>query len=219
MRLINKIILGFSCFVFSGLAAAKSVTPVALFKDRAMISVDGAKAKIIRAGSTYKGVKLVSSSTSEAVIEIDGQRETLTLEGGTVLSTSLAAKPADSYSSSVTLYENEQGFFESNGEINGRGLRFLVDTGANLVVLSSQQADRVGLEYRSGARTYASTASGNAPMYAITVKQISLGGIKLNNIQAGVIEGSFPQKPLLGMTFLSKLDMNRSGKTMVLKRR
>jgi len=184
-----------------------------------MISVDGSKAKIVKAGATYKGVKLISSTTSEAVVEIDGRRETLTLEGGTVLTGSLAAKPANSYNNSVTLYENSSGFFESDGQINGRGLRFLVDTGANLVVLSSRQANRIGLDYLDGFRTFASTASGNTPMYTVTIKQISIGGIKLNNIQAGVIEGDFPLKPLLGMTFLSRLEMNRSGNTMVLKKR
>lgn len=117
------------------------------------------------------------------------------------------------------MYENEFGFFESNGQVNGRDLRFLVDTGANIVVLSGRQADRVGLEYRNGVRTYASTASGNAPMYTLVVDQISIGGIKLSNIRTGVIEGDFPPKPLLGMTFLDKLDMRRSGNTMVLKRR
>lgn len=219
MRSINRLMMSCVCLAFVGLAAAKSVTAVALFKDRAMISVDGSKAKIVKAGASYKGVTLISSTTSEAVIEVDGKRDLLTLEGGTVLSASLGAKPAGSHASSVTLYENEFGFFESNGQVNGRDLRFLVDTGANIVVLSGRQADRVGLEYRNGVRTYASTASGNAPMYTLVVDQISIGGIKLSNIRTGVIEGDFPPKPLLGMTFLDKLDMRRSGNTMVLKRR
>jgi len=219
---------GVRCLILTGALAAqfslvaaqeKSVTPIALFNGKAMISVDGAKAKIIAVGKSYKGVTVISSTTDEAIVEVEGQRQVLTLNGGTVLSGSLAAAPASSHRESVTLYENDQGFYESNGKINGRNLRFLIDTGANLVVLSSNQADRIGLEYQDGTRTYAVTASGTAPMFAITLDKISIGGIVLNNIRAGIIEGQFPAKPLLGMTFLSKLDMNRSGKTMVLKHR
>jgi len=184
---------GVRCLILTGALAAqfslvaaqeKSVTPIALFNGKAMISVDGAKAKIIAVGKSYKGVTVISSTTDEAIVEVEGQRQVLTLNGGTVLS-----------------------------------VRFLIDTGANLVVLSSNQADRIGLEYQDGTRTYAVTASGTAPMFAITLDKISIGGIVLNNIRAGIIEGQFPAKPLLGMTFLSKLDMNRSGKTMVLKHR
>ena len=195
----------------------KSVAAIALFKDRAMISVDGTKAKIVRAGSTYKGVKLISSNTSEAVIELAGQRRTLKLNSTARVGAALS-KPVTK-ASSIVLYEDERGFFQSTGQINGRSVVFLVDTGANLVVFNSRVADRLGIDYRSGQRGFASTASGRAPMYSLSIDSISVGGIELKDIQAGVIEGGFPEIPLLGMTFLSRLDMSRSGKTMVLKTR
>jgi len=197
---------------------AKTVAAVALFKDRAMLSVDGKKAKIVRAGTSYQGVKVISSSTSEAVIEIDGTRKTLKLNSTTVLGTSLGAR-SNTTVTSVVLYENEVGFFESDGQVNGRSIKFLIDTGANLVVFSSSDAQRLGLDYESGEKGVASTASGVAPMYRINIDSISIGGVELENITAGVIEGSFPQTPLLGMTFLSRLNMNRTGQTMVLEKR
>ena len=196
----------------------KSVVAIALFNDRSMISVDGKKAKIVKAGSSYAGVKVISSNTSEAVIEVSGQQRTLKLNGSTVIGDSLASSNKREVSS-IVLYESEVGFFESNGEVNGRTVRFLVDTGANLVVFSSVDAERLGIDYLVGAKGIASTASGQSPMYSINIESMSVGGISLNNIRAGVIEGSFPERPLLGMTFLSRLDMNRSGKTMVLKKR
>jgi len=197
---------------------AKTVAAVALFKDRAMLSIDGKKAKIVRAGTSYQGVKVISSSTSEAVIEIDGTRKTLKLNSTTVLGTSLGAR-SNTTVTSVVLYENEVGFFESDGQVNGRSIKFLIDTGANLVVFSSSDAQRLGLDYESGEKGVASTASGVAPMYRINIDSISIGGVELENITAGVIEGSFPQTPLLGMTFLSRLNMNRTGQTMVLEKR
>jgi len=197
---------------------AKSVAAIALFKDRAMLSVDGKKAKIIAAGSSYQGVKVISSNTSEAVIEVEGTRKTIALNSTTVLGAKLGSSP-NRKATSVVLYENEVGFFESNGQVNGRSIKFLIDTGANLVVFNSRDAERLGLDYKSGEKSFASTASGIAPMYTINVESISIGGVELRGIRTGVIDGRFPEIPLLGMTFLSRLNMNRAGQTMVLKKR
>ena len=200
-------------------AAQTSVQVIALFKDRAMLSVNGARAKIIKNGQVYKGVKLIESSTEQAVIEIAGQRETVGLNSALVLTRSLGAKSLAGSKKSTQVFADERGFFRSSGSINGQSLEFLVDTGANLVVLSGDHADRINLDYQDGARSHATTASGNTPMYLISLDTVSFNGIELNDIQAGVIEGGFPQVPLLGMTFLEKLDMNRSGDVMVLKKR
>lgn len=210
-------------FVFllatSNAAWAKSVTAIALFNDRAMLSVDGTKPKIVRAGKTHRGVMLVSSNTQEAVVSVDGQTETLTLNSTTTLRHSLGTKPSQSYSQEVILYENGSGFFETDGSIDGKSIRFLVDTGASLVVLSSVHADQVGIDYLNGTKGYANTASGTAPMYGVDLDNVSIGGIRLQNVRAGVILGSYPLQPLLGMTFLGRLDMNRTGRQMILKRR
>lgn len=213
------IICAFCYFSCSVSAAEISVNAIALFNDRAMLSINGGKAKIVRAGSEYKGVKLVSSDTTEAVIELDGKRETLTLNSGALLSQSLGTQPLESYKTTLDLFVDKQGFFQSSGQVNGRAINFLVDTGANIVVLNSLDASRIGLEYLNGRQTYAATASGTAPMYTVTLDSISIGGIELKDVDAGVIVGSFPQIPLLGMTFLRGVDMNRTGDTMRLTKR
>ena len=200
-------------------AAQTSVQVIALFKDRAMLSVNGTRAKIIKNGQVYKGVKLIESNTEQAVIEIAGQRETVELNSGLVLSRSLGTKSSAGTKKSTQVFADNRGFFRSNGAINGQSLEFLVDTGANLVVLSGDHADSINLDYQDGTPTYATTASGNAPMFLINLDKVSFNGLELSDIQAGVIVGGFPQVPLLGMTFLEKLDMNRSGDVMVLKKR
>ncbi len=213
--LLNVILVNSVCL---NAAESTSVTAIALFKDRAMLSVNGHKAKIVRAGKAHKGVKLIRSNTSEAVIEVNGKQEVLTLNGTAILTGELGAVSSLG-GGKVEIQVNQQGFFESVGSINGRRINFLVDTGANLVVLSSRQANAIGLQYLDGQRTFAATASGTSPMYAIVIPKISVGPIQLSNIEAGVIEGDFPLKPLLGMTFLSQLDMTRSGNLMTLKER
>jgi len=213
--IVSALFIGFGFLNTS--SANTSLQTIALFNGKAMISVNGSKGKIIKVGQTYKGVTLISSNTNQAEVEVDGKRETITLNSTLVLSQNLGtrAAPADS----TQLWADADGFFRAKGEIDGASIEFLVDTGANLVVLNSQHADRIGLEYRRGIRTYASTASGNTPMYAITLDRISVNGIELRNVNAGVIEGAFPVIPLLGMTYLGRLDMTRTGNVMVLKKR
>ncbi len=214
-----RFLLVIFCWSASSLAAAKSVTAIALFNERAMLSVDGKKAKIVRVGESYFGVKLVSSNTSEAVIDVDGEQKTLILNGTATLSESLAAAPATSGEQSIVLYEDERGFYQTDGYIDGQRTNFLVDTGANIVVFSSRAADRIGIDYRNGRRSVATTASGRAPMYSITLESVSVGGIRLRNVEAGVIQGGFPQVPLLGMSFLGKLEINKKGNRLTLRKR
>ena len=180
--------------------------------------MNGKQAKIISVGQSYEGVKLLEANTHHAVVELEGQRRTLTLNSTVLLSKSLGAQAAAT-ATSAQIFANENGFFMADGRINGETLEFLVDTGANLVVLSSRHADQVDLEYEDGIQGYATTASGNAPMYKIELDRISFKGIELRNVEAGVIVGNFPVIPLLGMSFLNKLEMNRSGNRMVLRKR
>jgi len=218
MRLIKLVTLVVLTSLSLLVYGEKSITAIALFEGRAMLSIDGNKAKIMREGQTLKGVTLVSSNTSEAVIEVNGKRESLVLNSSTVVSDELGAFEVRERAI-VELRETDLGFFESSGKVNGRNISFIVDTGASLVVMNSLQANQIGLEYKEGELGYASTASGTAPMYNISIDTISVGGIELNDVQAGVIEGSFPEKPLLGMTFLRKVNMTRNGTLMTLEER
>ena len=220
--MINRNILSYIVLVLGLVLClpvmAASVKAVALFEGRAMLSVDGGKAKIISEGKTLSGVKLISSNTSQAIIEVNGKRQTLKLNSSLVLEESLGAKPSNSYASSIQLFVDEQGFFRGDGSVNGKSIKFLIDTGANLVVLNSNEAKRIGLDYKSGVESVARTASGVTPMYLMTVERISIGGLELRNVETGIIEGSFPQYPLLGMSFLGQLKMQQDGKVMTISR-
>ena len=62
------------------------------------------------------------------------------------------------------------------------------------------------------------TASGMSKAYRITLDTISVGEIRLHNIEAMVIEGNFPVHVLLGMSFLGNLDIHREGQLMKIKK-
>jgi len=200
--------------------AVDTLTVLALFKDKVLLHVDGER-RMLEAGETSpEGIRLISADSDGAVAVIDGRRETLEL--GMVTSFPGASddvSPTWDGPETLTLWAEDDGFFYARGSINGSRVRFLVDTGANTIALSRPLAERIGIPYREGRQGVAKTASGVTPMYLVTLKEVSIGGITLRDVQAGVLLGSQPDVPLLGMSFLGELDMVRSGNRLELKRR
>jgi len=200
--------------VLPAVAGAADISLFALFKDKAILHVEGTRRVLTIGAESPEGVKLVSTDTQaeEAVIELKGKRETLRL-GMVVSSFQSTARE------SVTLFSDASGFFHAEGSINGTSVTFLVDTGANTIAINSATAKRAGIDYTKGRAGVARTASGYTRMYAINLDTVKVGEIVLRNVEAGVIEGPQPETPLLGMSFLNALEMKREGNKMELTRR
>jgi aspartyl protease family protein len=197
-------------------AHAAEVSVIGLFNGKAVIAVDGSKPRTIAAGqSTPEGVKLISASSEAAVIEYDGRRQTLTTGQGT----RLAASAPESTGGQVVLKAGAGGHFVALGAINGVTVRFVVDTGATSIALSSEEARRLGLNYLQGARIPVTTAAGTTAAYRLTLDTVRVGEITLNNVEAVVLEGRYPNVVLLGMSFLNRTRMMRDGDTLKLVRR
>lgn len=197
--------------------AASKIELFALFEHKAILKIDGTRRLLAVGQTSPEGVKLIATDTAEetAQIELDGRREVLAL--GVVASAGFA-EPKDI--ESITLWADSGGFFRADGQINGRAVKFLVDTGANTIALNSRTAERIGLDYRRHGRpAFASTAGGVVRVYTVKLESVAVGGILLHNLDAGVIEGDHPTEVLLGMSFLGKLDMTRDGDRLELRKR
>jgi aspartyl protease family protein len=196
-------------------SAAQSVSLHALFKDKAIFVIDGTRRVLTTGQSSPEGVRLIATDTAaeQAEIEIGGRRETVKL--GMVMS---GFQPANR--ATVVLWPGGGGQYRTEGMINGQSVRFLVDTGATTIALSGDEATRLGIDFRKRGRVgYASTASGVVRAYSLTLDKVELGAIALYNVEAGVIEGSFPSEVLLGMSFLGRLNMKREGEQLELTTR
>lgn len=202
--------------LWPGLAAAvEQITLHAVSQNKAIVLIDGARRVLVQGDASPEGVRLIATDTQaeQATVEIAGRREVLRL--GVVISTF-----SGNAANSVTLYPEPNGYIYANGSVNGLPIRFLVDTGATTIAINSHDAERLGIDYkRHGKAGVASTASGLVRMYAVKLASVEIGGIRLQNIDAGVIEGSFPRDALLGMSFLGRLDMKRDGEKMELTQR
>ncbi|MBX2868237.1 MAG: retroviral-like aspartic protease family protein [Acidiferrobacterales bacterium] len=192
--------------------------------NRAIVVLEGQRLVLTTKEKHASGVELVEANSEQAVVEIDGQE--ITLRTGEVAAPILPDSDNSELGNiadagqpdKVTLWADDTGFFFARGQVGRNSARFLVDTGANTVTFSSRQADALGIEYQNGANAFASTASGIAPIKTIVLKKLTIEGISLRNIDANVVLGNFPEVPLLGGSFLNKLNMVRTGKKMELSR-
>ena len=192
-------------------AAATEVRLVGTFGDKAAILViDGGEPRTVRVGREAGGVTVVSVARDSAVIEIEGVRRTLAR--GQHYATGADARQ------SVTLAADTSGHFVSEGAINGSPVRFVVDTGATMVALPAVDARRIGLDYRKGELALTKTAGGVVPVYRVRFDSVRLGAIEIASVEGVVIEQGL-DIALLGMSFLSRLEMKNEGRVMTLTRR
>jgi aspartyl protease family protein len=125
--------------------------------------------------------------------------------------------PEKSSSSGVELKVGRNGHFETTAEINGRPVDVLVDTGATLVALSYEDAERAGIYPREADFTQRTqTANGIGRAAPVMLDRVTIGDITVRNVQASVAEPGRLFKTLLGMAFLSKLRVEMRGGTLVL---
>jgi aspartyl protease family protein len=162
-----------------------------------------------------EGVKLVSATSEAAIVEYNGQKQTLSTATGT----RIAGAAAATSSAQTTLKADGRGHFYADGWVNGGSVRFLVDTGATTIALSTTEARRLGIDYASGVRSIGRTASGTVSGYAVKLDSVRIGDITLQNVEAHVLETGGLSTALLGMSFLNRTQMQRDGETLVLTKR
>ncbi len=98
------------------------------------------------------------------------------------------------------------GHYFSSVEINGRRVDVLVDSGASIVALTWDDAERAGVYVRDSDFTQrVSTANGVARVAPVMLDRVSIGDITVRNVPAAVSERGNLATSLLGMSFLSRL--------------
>ena len=209
ITLLFTLILGWS----SAVIAIDRLRVVALFSDKAMVEIDGKNRLLKKGKASPEGVLLISADAKEAVLEINGQRETYEL-GRHVSASYSKAKQQE-----VRIWRDSYGSYTTVGSINGRTVDMLVDTGASSVAMSGAEAKRLGIPYLlKGKQGWSSTASSaRVRSYSIMLDRVQVGDILLRNVRGSVIEGNSPREVLLGMTFLGRLQMENSGNVLLLK--
>jgi aspartyl protease family protein len=112
-------------------------------------------------------------------------------------------KPARQPEETV-LERSPGGHFYVDGEVNGQLVRFVVDTGASVVALTTRDAERIGISFSpSEFDVVGSGASGPVRGKPITLDTVSIDGKDVESIRGVVVEGL--DVSLLGQAYLNRI--------------
>lgn len=123
-----------------------------------------------------------------------------------LVATALGDTPAAPASGEpAAIAKARDGHYWAEADVNGRQVRFLVDTGASAVALTLADAKRLGfdtdtLDYRQTVVT----ASGQTRAAAVRLGAISVAGARVDDVEALVIAEGLDAS-LLGMSYLGRL--------------
>ncbi len=209
----NRLLYVFILLALSQELIALDVIVKGLTKNSAVIEVNGQQ-RLLRVGKTSpEGITLLAADSKKAEIEYEGKKKTL------YLNKRIGAQYAAPEVNEVRLLSTHGDHFIGSGRINNRSASFMVDTGATNVAMNSKVAKSLGIDYLKGDVTAVSTANGVVKAYNISLKNVTVGSISLNNVKASVMEGDFPEIILLGNSFLSRLEYRVEGNMMLLKQK
>ena len=182
---------------------------------QALLVIDGVP-RVLEVGATAQGVRLLSLSATQAEVDVGGQRRLL-FAGASQVRVG-AVEIAGSASNEIVLTAGSGGHFTTDGQINGKAVSFLVDTGATTIALGQADADRIGLNYKNAPRGFAGTANGRIPVSVVTLSSVRVGNVEIANVEA-VVMPSAMEHVLLGNSFLTRFQMKRENDTMRLTKR
>lgn len=191
-------------FCAASWAQSPKVEVHGLLKDAAILGVNGQR-KLIRVGESLDGVTLLQANSRKATVEIDGESFELTM------STHISSNYEVPDVREVLIRRNEKMQYQTNASLNGRQMAVLVDTGANIIAMNQSHASAIGLPADAGEASQLETASGRINARIVMLKSVDVGGIRVENVRASVLQGKFPTTILLGMTYLRHVNMSETG--------
>ena len=212
---MRHLFIAFALAALAAVASAQSVSLQGMLGARALLVINGGEPRSVAQGESAQGVKVISASGDQAVVEIKGLRRTLRIGDSQV---SIGGSGFAGNGNKIVLSAGSGGHFLSQGTINGRAVHFMVDTGASAVGLGVSEAVRVGVDYKAGRQVRLQTANGMVPGWLVKLSSVRIGDVEIHEVDAVVSADSMPYV-LLGNSFLSRFQMRRDNEQMVLERR
>jgi len=116
----------------------------------------------------------------------------------------------------IRIRRAEDGHFWVDGELNGRPVRFLVDSGATITTITGDTAERVGIERDGGFGVMVDTANGTTLVDRGRAERVRIGPIERSGLAVHIARGESIN--VIGMNFLSTLSAwGVEGSTLRLK--
>ena len=198
----------------AGTALAQGVVLSGRMGERAVLVVDGQPVTLMP-GASGAGVTLLRWQGDEAEVQIGGQRARLRLGGTPTMVGGAVPRRA---AREIVVSASSGGHFLPAGAINGRTVRFMVDTGATLVALGRDEAQRLGLDLANARAGISQTANGPVPVQIIVLDRVRVGEVEVTQVGAVVLPQPMPYV-LLGNSFLTRFQMRRDNDVLRLELR
>jgi aspartyl protease family protein len=116
------------------------------------------------------------------------------------------AEPPPSNPDSVVVPPDAMGHFRVEGRIDGQFVQFVVDTGASVVALTSEDAASLGIHPGPmDFRALVKTANGTVHAAPVLLNMIEVGNLIVRDVAAMVLPDRALSDNLLGLSFLSRL--------------
>ena len=194
---------------------AQSVALTGVLGSKALLVIDGGAPKAVASNDSHQGVRVLQVGADSVVVEIKGQRQTIRLGEAPV---SVGSRGSGVSGSRIVLMADARGHFIDHGQINGKSMQYMVDTGASTVAIGRADAERMGLPYLQGTPVMMRTANGTAQGWKLILDSVRVGDVEVRGLEAIVASQSMPYV-LLGNNLLAHFQMTRQGTEMILVKR
>lgn len=115
----------------------------------------------------------------------------------------------------IVLERNRYGHYVFDGEINGKSVTFLVDTGATTISIPANLQSYLKLKIGPAFKVY--TANGVATAYMTRLDELKLGEILLTDVKASLNPGLPDDQILLGMNVLKNMELVQRGDSLIIR--
>ncbi len=206
------------CGLLAAAAGAQTVALAGRMGERALLVVDGKPLTLsvgASAGTEAGAVRLVRWAGDVAEVQHGGKLHLLRVGGSPA---QLAAAPPRPAAREIVLAAGPGGHFTTLGAVNGKPARFMVDTGATLVAMGRDEAQRLGVDLTHARVGVSQTANGPVPVHIVTLNSVRVGEVEITQVGAVVMPQPMPVL-LLGNSFLSRFQMQRQNDELRLQLR
>lgn len=170
---------------------------------------------IVRFLSLAAVAALSATGAAKAVVSIDAMQRRQA--DAPIVATATAPAPPTTAAVAAVARAGD-GHYWAQADVNGKAVRFLVDTGATSVVLTSTDAARLGLEPKDLVYDRpVVTADGRTEAAAVVLDHLSIAGARVDQVEALVIAEGL-ETSLLGMSYLGRLSRFEATPTALILR-
>jgi aspartyl protease family protein len=159
-----------------------------------------------------------AAGAAQAVISYSRAHDDANLRAAQAAQTTDVAQAGSADGSAAQVLKAADGHYWAEASVNGHEIKFLVDTGASAVSLTTDDARRLGIDTASlNYDAKVMTAAGPARAARVKLDTVAVAGAQVRDVDALVIENGL-NTSLLGMTYLGRLSQFEATQTAMILR-